>query len=652
MMQRAVLANSVSRLGFRAAWGPIADVIVFIAATGQGMRLANAHLVSFAVATILSYFLIVRGAAAAAGRGGDWRLHVHLLVVSLFAVSLRGAVLGLLTNVWGWPPQVAIVVAAIAAMAVALPGYTLAVRTTTWTLGSGEQWRLVAMCLVVVGFLLRLVYITQIELLPEDSYYWNYAQHLDLGYLDHPPMVAWLIWLGTAVCGDSEFGVRISALCCAAVASLFAYRLTRNLFGEPSAVVALVLMQALPFFFLAGMLMTPDASLTAAWAATLYFLERALIAGRSRAWLLAGVSIGIGLISKYTIGTLVPAMLLFVILDPQSRRWLLRWEPYAAAIIACVIFSPVIIWNARHEWASFAFQTSRRLAEAPRFALHRLIISVLVLLTPTGLLTLLVSRFTRGATGPSEAEAADMRRRWLFIRLSVLVPLSVFVVFSLRHDVKIDWTGALWLGAVPALANSIVWFGTKGARGIRAWVYSAWGPTAVFMLLLYAAGLHYLALGLPGVGYSSHLELVPVGWRDLGRQINAIADDIRRESGMEPVIVGMDKYELASQLTFYAPDHARSVKETSSRNLFGQQGLMYGRWASSLAVGNRPLLLVAWDLHDLSEELTRGYVATLGPIKEGLVTRPGNETRNFYYRIAHGLAATSGPAEPGERQSH
>jgi hypothetical protein len=112
----------------------------------------------------------------------------------------------------------------------------------------------------------------------------------------------------------------------------------------------------------------------------------------------------------------------------------------------------------------------------------------------------------------------------------------------------------------------------------------------------------------------------------------------------------MDRYELASQLTFYAPDHARSVKETSSRNLFGQNGLMYGRWASSLAVGDRPLLLVAWDPHDLSDELTAPYVATLDPPREGFLTRDGAEIRNFHYRTARGLVAQ--PAQkPGERQS-
>jgi dolichol-phosphate mannosyltransferase len=142
-------------------------------------------------------------------------------------------------------------------------------------------------------------------------------------------------------------------------------------------------------------------------------------------------------------------------------------------------------------------------------------------------------------------------------------------------------------------------------------------------------------LGLPGVGYGNHLELVPVGWRDLGRKVNALADEIRRNSGKEPVIVGMDRYELASQLTFYMPARRRS--EISSRNVFGQNGLMYGRWASSLDVGDRPLLLVAWDPHDISDELTAGYAAALDPPQEGTLTRDGTAIREFRYRIAHGL---------------
>src|SRR5580693_5283238 len=175
--------------------------------------------------------------------------------------------------------------------------------------GADVHWRALLIALVGYAFFLRVLYSGQIELIPEEAYYWNYSRHLDIGYLDHPPMVAWLIRLGTFVFGQSQFGVRIGAIGCAIVASIFIYRLTRNLFGEASALAALVLTQTLPFFFLSGFLMTPDAPLAAAWAASLYFLERALIGNQSRAWWFAGVALGIGMISKYSIAVLAPVMM-------------------------------------------------------------------------------------------------------------------------------------------------------------------------------------------------------------------------------------------------------------------------------------------------------------------------------------------------------
>src|SRR6202022_5208006 len=98
-----------------------------------------------------------------------------------------------------------------------------------------------------------------------------------------------------------------------------------------AALAAVALAQVLPFFFLSGRLMTPDAPLTAAWAASLYYLERALVAGRSSAWWRAGFSLGIGALSKYSIGLLVPVTLGFMLWDRDSRRWWRRWEPYVAA---------------------------------------------------------------------------------------------------------------------------------------------------------------------------------------------------------------------------------------------------------------------------------------------------------------------------------
>ena len=613
--------NLKGRIAIAAA--PLLDVVLFCVFLANGAPLLISHIASFALAMALNYLLKIRPMIAAAGRGRDVSLHCRLLLVTVMALFLRGGVLALLSQTWHWPPQAAIVLAIIAGLAVTASGYSYALSPA-----AGEaRTRALAIGLIGYAFALRLVYSGSVELLPEETYYWNYARHLDIGYLDHPPLVAWLISLGTGVFGQSQFGVRVGALCCGVIASIFAYRLARNLFDDAAALAALLLAHTLPFFFLSGLLMTPDAGLTAAWAASLYYLERALLAGRATAWWGAGAALGLGMISKYSIGLLVPVIILFMLLDRQSRRWWTRWEPYAAAALALAIFSPVILWNAQHDWASFAFQTSRRLAEAPRFALHRLLASALVLITPIGVLA--VAAYFTGAR-PASADAA---RRRLFTAAAVLMPLAVFALFSLRHDVKLDWTGAPWTAALPLMAAGMGVAGA-GVAGVRAWLRQAWPPTLVCMLLLYGAGLHYLVLGLPGAGYSKHIELIPVGWRDFSRRIAAAAAVVRTETGAEPLIVGMDRYAIASELAFYGGG-AQPALQTSSSHLFGGMGLMYERWTPAEQQQGRNLLLVAWDARELADSAVASHAEHLGPVSDDVLWQNGRAVRHYYYRVAY-----------------
>jgi dolichol-phosphate mannosyltransferase len=624
------------------ALAPLLDAGLFCALIGYGLPLRSSHIASFAAATALNYLLKVRSAVVAAGRTGDWGLHGRLLAVSLMALFLRGGVLGLLTLGWGWPAPVSILFAVIAGMAVTAPGYSAMLSSAT---GSARA-RAFAVGLIAYAFALRLVYLGSVELLPEETYYWNYSRHLDIGYLDHPPMVAWLIRVGTAAFGQSQFGVRVGAVCCGLVTSVFAYRLTRNLFDEASALVALVLAQVLPFFFLSGLLMTPDAPLTAAWAASLYYLERALVAGRSEAWWRAGLALGIGALSKYSIGLLVPVTLAFMLWDHQSRRWWGRWQPYAASLVAFAIFSPVIFWNAQHEWASFAFQTSRRLAEAPRFALHKLIASALILITPTGVLAvaaaLLEPKPADAGANPEQIGNGDAARRRLFINIAILVPLTVFALFSLRHEVKLDWTGAPWVAALPVLAAGMVSTGAA-LSGLRAWIRAAWAPTLVTMLLIYGAGLHYLVLGLPGLGYGKHIELMPVGWRDFSRQITASAAAIGKATGTDPLIVGMDRYAIASELAFYGAEATKSAVETSSAHLFGGIGLMYERWTPPELQEGRTLLLVAGDPGELTGKSIESHAERWGPVEDDVLRRDGEVVRHYYHRLAYNYRAIPRP---------
>jgi dolichol-phosphate mannosyltransferase len=609
------------------ALAALSDALGFCALAGAGVTLRIGNILALALGITLDWLLRLRSMSTAGRPKRDWRLYLRILIVALMALFLRAGVLGLLSQHRGWPQPVAIFIAVAAGLAVLLPGFSYAYSGAD----RDAQWRTFALGLTAYAFVLRLLFAGSVELMPEETYYWNYSRHLDFGYLDHPPMVAWLIRLGTAVFGQTEFGVRAGALACGIVTSVFVYRLTRNVFGAASALAALLLTQALPFFFLAGFLTTPDALLTALWSATLYFLERALIAGQSKAWWFVGISLGLGMISKYSIALLAPVTLLFMLWDPGSRRWWRRWEPYGAALLAAAIFSPVLIWNAQHEWASFAFQTSRRLAEAQRFTLHRLIASMLILLTPTGVLAI-VAFLAKGNSGNATSDA-NAARWWRLMTLAILLPLAVFAAFSLRHEVKLDWTGAPMTAALPLLGYSVVAL-RPGIGAFARRVQAAWTPTIVLMLLIYGLGLHYLVLGLPGLGYGKHIELVPVGWRDLSAHIIETAAEYRKKTGDDVLIVGMDRYAIASELAFYGGARLPSGLTTANSHLFGGMGLMYGQWVPPRSQEHRNLMLVAFDPRELEGTDISAQVSGFGPIEDDVLTRDGKVVRHYYHRLA------------------
>ena len=334
--------------------------------------------------------------------------------------------------------------------------------------------------------------------------------------------------------------------------------------------------------------------------------------------------LGLGLISKYTILLLAFSALAYVLWDSRARHWLRQYQPYVATLCALAIFVPVLVWNVEHHWISFAFQTSGRLAEKARFALPNLLGSVIVLLSPIGALAL-VFLFVR--------DGVQHVRGYRLLAVATMLPLAVFFLFSLRHQVKLDWTGAPLVAAVPLLSAAMP--GGPNLTGIRGWINAAWRPTLAALVLIYAAGLCYLVLGWPGVGYGAHIEILPVGWRDLSRRILAVAQESQRESGDYPVIVGMDRYAIASEIAFQGTRLQHATPLTSSVHLFQGVGLMYELWTPAESLAGKTLLLVGFDANDLGGRFVEPRAARLGPIETVSLERDGKPIRNMYYRFAY-----------------
>ena len=524
-------------------------------------------------------------------------------------------------------------------------------------------WQRFCLAIAAVSVVLRLLYLGVPELLFEEAYYWNYAQHLDIGYLDHPPMVAWIIRAFTALLGNGEFAVRAGAFLCWLATAGFTWRLTQEALGRPAAYRALALVAALPVYFFFGLFMSPDAPLAACWAAALYFMHRVVAKDDARAWLWLGVALGLGMISKYTIVLLAGAIGLFLLVDRASRKWLHRPEPYLAALIALALLSPVIAWNWQHDWASFAFQSQDRLAGRFSFSLPRFAGNLIVLLTPTGILSLVAlvlcrRQPTAGFGAPVAAPASQWGRSQHLLAWLTLVPVAVFAAVSLARVSKLNWTGPVWLGLVPFMALMVTPGLSTGVPKLLTWCRRAWPPTIVLCLLVYGALLQWLGSGLPGVPYPHNTQLI--GWREFGRDIEDLVQRLRRETGQDILVVGMDRNRIASGLAFYRTRYLDAsgkasgrgpADETASENLFGSVGLMYARWFPAPPQEGRTMLLVGKDAAILGSDRVLSRVKTAGRIGEIVVLKNGRPAGRYSYRLVSGyrVGVSAGAAKEDGR---
>src|ERR1700723_4363837 len=108
--------------------------------------------------------------------------------------------------------------------------------------------------LVVAMTVMRGVYAGLIDLRTDEAYYWSWSKENVLSFLDHPPMIAWFIRFGTAIFGDTNFGVRFAGLLAMLVTQLLLADIVRRVTQDVRAVVLVVLMPEAALYY--GLLMT------------------------------------------------------------------------------------------------------------------------------------------------------------------------------------------------------------------------------------------------------------------------------------------------------------------------------------------------------------------------------------------------------------
>jgi 4-amino-4-deoxy-L-arabinose transferase-like glycosyltransferase len=404
-----------------------------------------------------------------------------------------------------------------------------------------------AAAILILGTIFRLCYSTHLELVGDEAYYWLWSRHPDICYLDKGPVIAWFISAGTALFGQTVFGIRFFATLLALGTGIGIFFLARQLFTDQVAFWSVVAATLTPLFAVGATLMTIDTVYIFFWTLAALCFWYAKDQNRLGWWALTGVLVGLSMLSKYT-GAIELVSFLGFCLWHQPSRVHFRRPTLAIMLLVVVLFLiPVLIWNWRHGFPTSHFLVHRGALDERMRVRPLEVLSFLGqqagVISPVLFLGLLLAVFW-----PAFAPTPRVQTGYL---VALFLPLFlVYLVLSFQKASQANWAAAAYVSGLVLVAAK--WC---EAVKIYPWVKSV-AVVGLTIAFLETALLHETSwLQLPG-------RLDPLdrarGSRDLAGQVSAL-----QTSAAAPVVIA-NKYMTAALLSFYLPGQPDTFMPVSS----------------------------------------------------------------------------------------
>lgn len=194
----------------------------------------------------------------------------------------------------------------------------------------------------------------------DELYYLASSRHLELGYVDYPPITPLLARIDQAIFPGSLPGLRLLTVLAGALVIVIAALIARELGGNRTAQALAALATLIsPMFVGANILFQTVTFDQLIWAMAALLFVRLLSGANPREWLLLGLVFGIGLETKYTLIGLGIAMLIALLLTRQRRMLASRW-PGLGVGLAVLLLVPNLAWQVTHHWDSIAYTVNHR----------------------------------------------------------------------------------------------------------------------------------------------------------------------------------------------------------------------------------------------------------------------------------------------------
>ena len=211
-----------------------------------------------------------------------------------------------------------------------------------------QHWYIIWL-FAVAKFFVPFLFINSIFQLHRDEYlYLADSAHLAWGYIEMPPLLAFLgsisLWFG-----DSVYAVYLWGALFGALTMIIVGKTVIKMQGNVYAVMLACLAFLCSGFLRLDALFQPNFLDVFFWSLCAYCILSLIISNNNKYFYFLGLSFGLGMMSKYTIAFYGLAFLIGLIVSPY-RKWLLNPHFYYAMALAGIIWLPNLLWQYNHHF--------------------------------------------------------------------------------------------------------------------------------------------------------------------------------------------------------------------------------------------------------------------------------------------------------------
>ena len=404
----------------------------------------------------------------------------------------------------------------------------------------------------------------------DELYYIACSDHLDWGYVDQPPLIAFLTKIARLLLGDSLPAIRLLPALAGAGTVLLTGLIARELGGGRFAqgIAALAVMVA-PGFLATDNLLSMNAFEPLFWSGCAYLLIQIIKTGDQRLWLWFGLLAGIGLQNKHSMLIFGSGIVVGLLLTPESRFFRTPWI-WIGGALALVIFLPNLLWNIHHHFPFLELQENIRRAGRnvplpPLTFMLQLTLTMLPLTLPIWLAGLWYYSSPKGKAFRSLGWA------WLFTVGSIMV-LNPRIYYAFpAFPIVLASGGVAW---EAWLARPRLWWVKSGYAAAMVLVSAIFLPFAIPVLpvesyIRYSEWMHFQPprIEIHRLGPLPQLYADQFGWEGMVATVARVYSNLPPEVRARTAIFGQN-YGQAGAIDFFGSKYGLPKAISGHQNYF------------------------------------------------------------------------------------